>query len=196
MRELTISTSFLWVTLQVPAARLRQVAAICDDIAYANANEPLPYSFGSPKNAFDKESNKFLLGPTHTGLTCASFVLAVFEHAKLRLVKYSGWPAPNAEDARWQQSVLDALTQAHSRNPHRVSREHIDYVSREVGASVRYRPEQVAAAAALRRHRPISYNDASRLGEDIVRVLRNEPVPARTRRRWLAKLFRLLPFLR
>ncbi|QDV24774.1 hypothetical protein Q31a_30960 [Aureliella helgolandensis] len=170
-RETRLGTSYFWVDPKIASSRLRQIAGICDDIAHANSSEQIPYSFGTPIGAFDSKTKKFLLGPTATGLTCASFVLSVFETAQLRLARYTGWPKPDEEDRKWQENILNLLHKSKY-----VSPEHIKAVEREVGTSVRYRPEQVAAAAALRVRRPVKYRHAKSLGDDLVRTLRGEPV--------------------
>jgi hypothetical protein len=114
-------------------------------------------------------------------------VLAVFERAQLRLAHYIGWTAPDSDDIRWQQSVLEAL-----RNDPRVSPEHINAVEREVGNSVRYRPEQVAGAAAIRKRRPVKYRYTKSLGSEIVRFLRGEqPIGEFQLSRWDRFLDRL-----
>jgi hypothetical protein len=182
-----LSTKYCWVDPQIPQARLRQLAAICEDIAHTNLIEQIPYSFGTPVDAFDERTKKFLLGPTTTGLTCASFVLAVFERAQIRLARYMGWAAPDSDDIRWQQGVLNLLEQTPS-----VTTDHINAVRREVGNSVRYRPEQVAAAAAIRKRRPVKYHHAKSLGNDIVRLLRGEqPIGEFQLSRWDRLLDRL-----
>jgi hypothetical protein len=167
--ESDFSSKYCWVAPNIPKARLRQVAALCDDIVAANLPDRIPYASGPPIGAFDAHTKRFLLGPTRTGLTCASFVLAVFERAKLRLVTYSGWPSPDSIDIEFQQFVLDNL-----RGHPGVSTEHIDVVEREVGTSVRYRPEQVAGAAAIRGRRPVRYKHAKAIGNDIVRFLHGD----------------------
>ena len=97
-----------------------------------------------------------------------------------------GWAAPDSDGIRWQ-SVLEAL-----RNDPRVSPEHINAVEREVGNSVRYRPEQVAGAAAIRKRRPVKYQYAKSLGIDVVRLLRGEqPVGEFRLSRWGRLLDRL-----
>jgi hypothetical protein len=164
-----------WVEPAIHKSRLVQVAAICDSIANENTSDAIRTGFSSPVDVFDKKTKKFLLGPTQGGLTCASFVLAVFEHAQLPLVEYSGWPPPDEEDSRWQQSVLDGLRRLRSKYPQLVSQEHIDCVENDVGNSVRYRPEQVAAAVALRELRPVKYRYASVLGVQVVKMLRGQP---------------------
>lgn len=167
--------AYLWVDPAIPARRLIQVAAICDDIASANVPDQIPYSFGPPNDCFDEHSCAFLLGPTNTGLTCASFVLAVFHRAGLPLVKYGTWPKPDQEDITWQRSVLANLESLRISDPSMVTPEHIACVQSEIGTSVRYRPEHVAAAAILRRTSAVRFQCVSRLGKAIVAYIRGEP---------------------
>ena len=168
-RDTSFSNKYCWVEPKIHKARLRQVAALCEDIASANLPSQIPYASGSPIDAFDAETKAFLLGPTRAGLTCASFVLAVFERAQLRLVKYDGWPPPGTADIEFQQFVLDNLEGRPG-----VSDEHIRAVTNEIGTSIRYRPEQVAGAACVRGRGPVKYGYAASLGNDIVRFLRGE----------------------
>lgn len=161
-----------WVAPKIHELRLQQLAAICDAIANENQPQSVRYGFTSPVGVFDKETKRFLLGPTEGGLTCASFVLSVFDVAQLQLVKYSGWPLPDSDDYAWQESVLNQLEQYRLIKPNLVSQEHIDCVRKEVGNSVRYRPEQVAAACAIRERRPIKYRYAKELGKQVVNFLR------------------------
>lgn len=62
-----------------------------------------------PTDCFDRETLRFLLGPTKTGLTCASFVLAVFQQSGLPLVVCESWPKPNEEDIEWQKLIVKIL---------------------------------------------------------------------------------------
>lgn len=188
--ESSFSDKYCWIDPDIPKPRLRQVAALCDDIVAANLTDGIPYASGSPIGAFDDQTNRFLLGPTRAGLTCASFVLAVFERAKLRLVNYSGWPPPDHEDISFQQFVLDNL-----RGRPGVSAEHITAVEREIGTSVRYRPEHVAGAAAIRGRRPVKYISAKAIGCDIVRFLRGEPPIGHFKFSWWERFLRKFGWL-
>lgn len=176
LRLQTPKNTYLWVEPAIPARRLIQVAAICDDIASANVPDQIPYSFGPPNDCFDEHSCAFLLGPTKTGLTCASFVLAVFHRAGLQLVNYGTWPKPTLEDIEWQRTVLANLKSLRTTDPSRVTQEHITCVQSEVGTSVRYRPEHVAAATIKRKSFPVRYQCVSRLGVMIVAYIRKEPI--------------------
>lgn len=174
-RSPRVNPSYIWIEPQINHHRLRQVAAICDQVASANAHRGIPYSFGEARNAFDPKTKKFLLGPTNSGLTCATFVLAVFEAASLRLMRYPRRVQADQLDIEWQRSVVELLKEERDKNPHLVSQEHIDCVTSEVGNSTRYRPEQVAAAAALRKRRPVSFFTAKTLAQDILSYLRGGP---------------------
>ena len=179
-------SDFLWVDPAIPSRRLKQVAAICDAIASANAPDQIPYSFSPPNDCFDEHDCTFLLGPTRTGLTCASFVLAVFHRAGLQLIKYETWPKPTQEDKEWQRHIL-AILQSQQLKPHTlVTQEHIKCVQSEVGNSARYRPEHVAAATIKCRSSPVRHQCALRLGVMIVAYIREEPIGLRMN--WWARL--------
>lgn len=140
LRDSTPKPCYLWIDPPIPEARARQVAALCRRVFRSNVRG-IPYAFSAPNDCFDESTARFLLGPTRHGLTCASFVLAVFDAAGLALVDYSTWPQRPEEDARWQRQVLDQLRAANA------SPEHVNAVERQIGGA-RYRPEEVAGAAA------------------------------------------------
>jgi len=173
-RDSTIDNAYCWVTPSINPRRLIQLAGICDAIANENPQSSIRYGLSSPIGVFDKTTKKFLLGPTEGGLTCASFVLAVFEVAQLQLVEYSGWPAPDTEDYLWQEVVCNHLQELRRKQPHLVSAEHLDCVRNDLGTSTRFRPEQVAGAAAIRDRSPVKYKYARAIGRDVVRYLRGE----------------------
>ena len=175
LRRHTPSKKYLWVLPAISQRRLLQVAAKCDDIASANLTDGIPYSFGSPLNCFDSQTREFLLGPTTTGLTCASFVLALFEDSGLPLVDCKKWPPPNEEDRKWQkEEIYDALVKTERRRPGSVSKAHLDHVKNEIGSAARFRPEQVAAATLKRNRNPVKYKLVARWGKSILAVLRGE----------------------
>ncbi len=135
------SSSYLWIKPDVPELRMRQVAARCRQVWRSNEGT-LPYALSPPSDCFDVQTGAFLLGPTRHGLTCSSFVLAIFETAGLSLVDYETWPTERPGDQEWQERVVGALENSGTC----VSAEHLETVKNEIGA-VRYRPEDVAGAA-------------------------------------------------
>jgi hypothetical protein len=155
--------SYVWIDPALPAPRARQIAALCRKIWRSNP-EGIPYAFSGPSDCFSAETGAFLLGPTRRGLTCASFVLAVFHAAGFPLAQYETWPPASELDRAWQRHVLEMLRESGA------SLEHIQAVEGNVGA-VRYRPEEVGGAAASD-SLPAEYKDAARLGQRILEKLR------------------------
>lgn len=131
---------YFWGDPRVPVPRLRQVAARCRQIVRNNP-AGIPYAFSPASECFDPETGKFLLGPTRHGLTCATFVLAVFQSIGLELLRSETWPTSRPGDREWQESVISVLEQYSS-----APLEHIEALRDELGA-VRIRSEEVAAAA-------------------------------------------------
>jgi hypothetical protein len=143
LRNKPPSSQYVWIAPDVPAPRLRQLAARCRQIFRANP-DAIPYGFSPPNDCFDEQTGEYLLGPTRHGLTCASFVLAVFELAGLKLIRYDTWPTDRPGDREWQEFIIAELE---SSNPP-ASPEHVAAIRNEIG-NVRFRPEDVAAAATV-----------------------------------------------
>lgn len=145
-----------------PPARLIQVAALCRKVWRANP-KGVPYAFSVPNDCFDEYTGEFLFGPTRLGLTCASFVLAIFQAAGLPLIDDMSWPKECPGDREWQQRILALLERTGA------SRAHIEAVRNEVG-HVRFRPEEVAAAARIASH-PARFAEVNQVAQEILVVL-------------------------
>lgn len=156
--------AYLWIDPQIPTRRARQAAARCRQILRAN-NRGIPYAFSPPNDSFDHQTGSFLFGPTRAGLTCASFVLAVFDSAGIRLADYATWPQQRAGDVEWQQFIIEQLEEDEA------EADHIAFVRSEVGA-VRYRPEDVAGCAAAEQL-PCPFSIAEPLSQEILTQLRS-----------------------
>ena len=161
---------YLWIDPPIPQRRARQVAARCRQILRANV-KGIPYAFSPPNDCFDAESGTFLLGPSRVGLTCATFVLAVFDSSGMALANYSTWPARRSGDVAWQKFVADQLLESGAAN------EHLQLVRQELG-SVRFRPEDVAGCAASDQI-PCRFERAESLGGAIVDRLSLHAKPLR-----------------
>jgi len=154
-----VDRGFLWIEIDVDEDRLRAVAALCRRIARTNHDGRISYGFSSPNGAFDEATGRYLLGPTQTGLTCATFVLAVFEAAKFPLIDLDSWPTADEFDQRWQRWIAGMLKRFTDDSAH------ADAVLGEVGVA-RIRPEHVAAAALSTRN-PVIRSD---IEEDASRI--------------------------
>ena len=150
----------VWVAPTVPRERQRSIAAFCRRVWRKNAKDGIPYAFSKPCKSFDASTAAFLIGPSRYGLTCATFVLAVFDAAGIPLADYLTWTLDRPGDRQWQKKIIRTLEHQ------QVEQEHIDHLRKEAGA-VRYRPEEVAASTALAPP-PAAFPDAEKLGEQIL----------------------------
>ena len=156
-------TMALAITPAIPRGRLIQVGAVCRKIWRANRTLGVPYAFSPPNDCFDTRTGEFLLGPTRFGLTCASFILAVFQAAGWPLVDGETWPMDRPGDREWQEKIVALLERTGA------AREHVDAVRSEIG-HVRFRPKEVAAAARVASH-PASFFVVSQEAPQILEVL-------------------------
>lgn len=143
LRNQLPDTRYLWIDPTYDGRRLRQVAALCRKVWRSNG-KAIPYAFSPPNDCIDVQTGKYLHGPARYGLTCASFVLAVFDAAGLPLIQYESWPLGRQGDQEWQQQIVQALRTSDPPAPV----EHIQAVELDIGV-VRFRPEEVAIAATL-----------------------------------------------
>ncbi len=158
---------YAWVDPPIHEARGRQVAARCRQVFRANERR-LPYAFSPPNDCFDPVTGKYLFGPTRHGLTCATFVLAVFQSAGIRLVDDTTWPRSRQGDDEWREKILAALRNPQITRPV-ASKEHLAAIQREADL-VRFRPEDVAGAAATD-FVPASFEDVRPHAEEILQKL-------------------------
>lgn len=125
-----------------------------DEWAFAIAPETSVRVSGQPESRSDE----------HTpGFTCSTFALKLFEAVGYPLVRSHTWPPPDAADRAWQEEVVRTLQ--------RYFPAHAFGMLDEVGAVPRYRPEQVACAAASDRH-PAMYEDVREVADCVARMLR------------------------
>lgn len=129
------------------------LAGFCRRIVKANASHKIPYAFEFEADTrFDPGTGKYIGPPGVGGLTCSTFVAAVFRSAGVPLVLLDTWPVvASAEDIAVRAWVLDMW--AASGRPNLVKR------AAEIRPSIRARrisPQDVAGAC-LRRRFPANY---------------------------------------
>ena len=133
------------------------VAAFASTIANAKPN--VPYGFDANGMVFDSGSGELLEAPAGRGLTCATFILALFRTLGFEPVDQETWPM-RPEDEIWQQQITQAMTQAGA------SQDHIDAVT-DNGRSRRFRPEEVVGTSA-------TSDDEWSIDFDMARVIAQE----------------------
>lgn len=130
----------------------------------AHSNGELQYGL-ELANVSVRADGVIVLGRSH-GLTCASFVLLLYQNVGAPLLRLGEWSTHRSErrrseDDAAQQALVDAL------NKHYPA--HAALVQQTVGCA-RFRPEEVAAASGLP-DRPVGFEVASKLGQDVLNHL-------------------------
>lgn len=141
-QELYASDFRVWVDPELPPSRGRWIAAFCRRVWKTNRHRGIPYAFNNPDRCFDVERGTYLSGPQRHGLTCSTFVLAVFSAMRVHFIDYDAdWPV-RREDPVAQAELVELLKKTGA-DP-----THVDTVSQQIG-SVRYSPGDVAGAASV-----------------------------------------------
>jgi hypothetical protein len=153
----------LWIRPAIDDDRAMAVASLCRRIWKQNQRNQVPYGFSHPNNFFDT-SGDLIKGPAKVGLTCSSFVLAVFEVARVPLADLTTWPQPTEEDISRQREQLEMLAKDLT-----IDREHIEATKAEIG-NTRYHPLEVAGAGTAD-DLPTTYSYASKMADEIRELL-------------------------
>jgi hypothetical protein len=112
--DLSWPWSRLWVCPDAEPEKLRSAAGHCRRIWSAfQKNQTFPYALGDFTSSFDTRG-ALVLAPGAKGLTCATFVMAVFRAAGVELVVEEGWPIRIEQDNAWIEQVA-SLHQTTSR---------------------------------------------------------------------------------
>jgi len=141
-----------------------QVESFVDwlEVLWIKNQTGVPYGliFNEEEMIFGTDGSASQLKPGQ-GFTCSSFVLECFKCFGLDLIKYNTWPV-REEDKEWAERIFFFLGKY-------ASKEHIN-AQRATSEVVRFRPEEVAAAASLgdfSLNTPLAFNDVEQLSKAI-----------------------------
>jgi hypothetical protein len=158
--EDTTDTSLctFWVSPHIEPEQGQLVAACCRLIYSRNLRKVIPYGFGPSDGAFN-ESHMLSADAEIWGLTCSSFVLAVFHRSGIPLVDCGTWQV-REEDSPTMEELIQRL-----RESRRATQEEIERQAKAIrNGQIRFRPLEVAAAASAKRH-PVVFDEALLLAQ-------------------------------
>jgi hypothetical protein len=155
----TIRRGYAWTAcVGFAGSEGRDLASWLQKVYRANVGR-IPYGINYwPGACFDEDG---VFTPSHDGLglTCATFVMALFEAKSYPIINIGSWKS-RADDEEWFNNVVDDL-----KNRSSASQEHIDAQIAAIGNAVRFRPLEVAAAAAIYDEDPIAFEQAVPISE-------------------------------
>jgi hypothetical protein len=133
---------YWWFATGLPIEVQVQIAEVCDVVAEKYRGRwpacRIPYAVLYRNGYFDPNNGELVL-TGGVGLTCATFVLAIFASRGVRILDVDSWQA-RTEDRIWHEKILAGLRDDHAEP------DHIAAVEKELGC-VRFRPEEVVAGA-------------------------------------------------
>lgn len=154
LRNEVPSAGYRWIQVDLDDLNRRALVGLCEAIAGAQAKIPYGFAFNG---AYFSATGNFLEQGLGKGLTCATFIMAVFRTLHFETLKVSEWRSREG-DLEWQTEMVGHLRRKHGELL-------ADVVGNHIG-DPRFRPEE-AAAGAVSSDRPLSFDDASKLGARI-----------------------------
>ena len=134
--------NYIWLDIPLDPFNKVHLATVCASIFKSSQEGKLiPYGISIDGTGFAKDGS-FISQDKHAGLTCATFVIQVFHSQGYPVIDFEKWQY-REEDKTWQVKILQLLEKI-------VDSDHINYQYAKIEkGTVRFKPEEVAAAAAL-----------------------------------------------
>lgn len=159
------SGNYRWAQIALNKPNRKVVAALCTALAKRVGDESfeVPYGFKYTGDYFTPTAEYVGVG-IGNGLTCATFILAIFRTFDIELLKVDEWEARelSQEDFDFQRKQLDYLK---SKYPKVAAAAGIHF------GAPRYRPEEVVAGSICGQP-PIGLKEAVRIGMKVLGALK------------------------
>ncbi len=163
LKSRPIPVDHYWSPVSLRPGEVSAVAAFIERILESHASKALTYSLIYTANAFDVKG-ALIRGD---GLTCATFVVAVFERLSLPIIVPSTWRARPKEDLAFQDEFLaNAIRDKPKR---RISPEAAMRIAQEK-PNFRVKPDEVCGAAASGKY-PVKFNAAIKLAKEVAAII-------------------------
>ncbi|MBK8806609.1 MAG: hypothetical protein IPO21_08175 [Bacteroidales bacterium] len=158
-------TGYLFLKSSIHEIRQNSIAAMCRRILKRQDEQKIPYGLLYTGGNFTREG-VLNLDTQESGLTCATFVMAVFKSCGIQLIDIENWEYRET-DSVWHKSIVESLKDTKDRFG--ISELHIENVSNEQGCS-RFRPEEVATSSVFKEI-PADSKDIIRFGEELRNIV-------------------------
>jgi hypothetical protein len=151
--------SYCWMQIQLDEINRRLLASLCALIG--RKSQPIPYGF-TYNGLYLTQAGDYLPRDMGHGLTCATFVMALFETYSIPVLVTNEWGPADLQDQGWQTGMVQQISMRRG--------EFIAGAIRQFVGHPRYKPEHVAAGA-VDQGRPLGLSDATKMGNRILRDL-------------------------
>jgi hypothetical protein len=156
--------SYSWIPTLLDATLVTAFVEWLATIRDRNKQGHVPFSIEYCGTYFDKQGD-YVQTALGTGLTCATFILAVFEDFALPLLDLATWrKVASLKDKSWQKRILDVLED-------HAPKDHVDMQRPLIGRAARYRPEEVGGAFGLFTGTPVSQKQVDAVAPDVLKAI-------------------------
>lgn len=133
--------NYLWLDTSLDSINKVHLATFCASIFESNPNG-IPYGVCIDGASFSEEGF-FIAEEKYAGMTCATFVINVFHSQGFLIIDSEKWSVRETDRA-WQEQILRILE-------NHAPKEYVESQKQRIqqGHVARFRPEEVAIAAAL-----------------------------------------------
>lgn len=123
----------------------------------------IPYSFAYASGNFDP-GGRFIKRAEGVGLTCATFVVALFEDFAFPIVDVESW-RPRPDDVGFQEKIVKLLARFWP-GPHAEAQRE------SIGKASRFRPEEICGCAHVCDGTPLRFQEGVGLGAEVLAQMR------------------------
>lgn len=165
--ELVRPGNYAWTIPPLDELVLQQLGDLCAAVGAKGTR--VPYGFRYSPTTFSPSGAVRISGDS-IGLTCATFVMAMFLSVGVALLDEARWGG-RAEDASWQEQVWVLMATNNSRLG--ILESNLDKNLSDIPCH-RFRPEEVVSAARFPpQSHPVTFDTAAPLGAELVAKLRS-----------------------
>lgn len=148
---------YMWADIAELVDEDRRVLASYFSII--GGNDPhIPYGLKSEGIEFDPVTGELRPHPKGSGVTCATFMLAVLKALGHVVINSTDWPTDRPGDKEWQNRIVEMLERRYQ--------EHAAAVRQDL-PDVRFRPEEVVGATATKGW-PHNFDAADTAGKEVL----------------------------
>jgi|WetSurSiteA1Bulk_404760.scaffolds.fasta_scaffold00007_22 hypothetical protein len=161
------ASKFFWLHCPSLSEDEQLQLAVWFETIFAVNGSNIPYGLAYSSSGYFDQNGKFIQTNENIGLTCATFVMALFEDFDLPIIDTESWMSRD-DDKKWQKKIIECMEKDMKKYPHLYSNTHIETQISNIGVAVRFRPEEVAVSANIFEDGLITFQQAEPLGKKLL----------------------------
>lgn len=163
---------YIWgFPIGIHESRLKALAARCVKVIKNIGKQDIPYAIEyKGKRKFNKDGiySSYTSGDEY-GVTCATFILTLFESVGLEILDWKNWESRTKEDSEWFLKLIRLIEIERNRGRLTMSEEHLSNLKSEQNCQ-KIRPEEIFAINYCS-ELPMTFICSSTIGKNVRQYL-------------------------